>query len=92
MSRAVFAEGVESTDVGLCVSGQDEADRRHVAGRQVPSAEDDVDERAARPAVAVRERVDVADVPAPFKGSSIALITAGLISMAFLGFSGLVKG
>ncbi len=41
---------------------------------------------------AVRERVDVADVPAPFKGSSIALITAGLISMAFLGFSGLVKG
>ncbi len=40
---------------------------------------------------AVRERVDVADIPAPFKGSSIALITAGLISMAFMGFSGLVK-
>ncbi len=41
---------------------------------------------------AVRERVDVADVPTPFKGNSIALITAGLISMAFMGFSGLVKG
>ena len=40
---------------------------------------------------AVRERVDVADVPTPFRGSAIALITAGLISMAFMGFSGLVK-
>ena len=40
----------------------------------------------------VRERVDAADVPAPFKGNAIALITAGLISMAFMGFSGLVKG
>jgi electron transport complex protein RnfA len=41
---------------------------------------------------AVRERVDVADVPKPFRGNAIALITAGLISMAFMGFSGLVKG
>ncbi|QFY42197.1 electron transport complex subunit RsxA [Candidatus Methylospira mobilis] len=41
---------------------------------------------------AVRERVDAADVPAPFKGNSIGLITAGLASMAFMGFSGLVKG
>ena len=41
---------------------------------------------------AIRERVDVADVPIPFKGSSIALITAGLVSMAFMGFSCLVKG
>ncbi|MCX7109700.1 MAG: electron transport complex subunit RsxA [Proteobacteria bacterium] len=41
---------------------------------------------------AVRERVDVADTPTPFKGNAIALITAGLISMAFMGFSGLVKG
>ena len=41
---------------------------------------------------AMRERVEVADVPLPFKGSSIALITAGLVSMAFMGFSGLVKG
>lgn len=41
---------------------------------------------------ALRERVDAADVPAPFKGNSIGLITAGLASMAFMGFSGLVKG
>ncbi len=40
---------------------------------------------------AVRERVDVADVPAPFKGNAIALITAGLMSMAFMGFAGLVS-
>jgi electron transport complex protein RnfA len=41
---------------------------------------------------AVRERVDVADVPMAFRGHAIALITAGLISMAFMGFAGLVKG
>ncbi|MCF6234842.1 MAG: electron transport complex subunit RsxA [Gammaproteobacteria bacterium] len=41
---------------------------------------------------AMRERVEVADVPVPFKGAAIALITAGLMSMAFMGFSGLVKG
>jgi len=41
---------------------------------------------------AVRERVAVADVPTPFKGNAIALITAGLMSMAFLGFAGLVQG
>ncbi|GAB6043297.1 electron transport complex subunit RsxA [Endothiovibrio diazotrophicus] len=40
---------------------------------------------------AVRERVAVADVPKPFRGASIALITAGLMSLAFMGFSGLVK-
>jgi electron transport complex protein RnfA len=40
----------------------------------------------------LRERIDAADVPAPFKGNAIALITAGLMSMAFMGFSGLVKG
>lgn len=39
---------------------------------------------------AVRERIAVADVPLPFQGSAIALITAGLMSMAFMGFSGLV--
>jgi electron transport complex protein RnfA len=41
---------------------------------------------------AVRERVDSADVPEPFRGSAIALVTAGLASLAFMGFSGLVKG
>ena len=37
----------------------------------------------------IRERLEVADVPAPFKGAPIALITAGLMSMAFMGFGGL---
>ena len=40
---------------------------------------------------AMRERIAVADVPLPFKGPAIALITAGLMSLAFMGFSGLVK-
>jgi electron transport complex protein RnfA len=39
----------------------------------------------------IRERLDVADVPGSFKGAPIALITAGLLSLAFMGFSGLVK-
>jgi Na+-translocating ferredoxin:NAD+ oxidoreductase subunit A len=41
---------------------------------------------------AMRERISVADVPVIFRGPAIALITAGLMSMAFMGFSGLVKG
>lgn len=40
---------------------------------------------------AMRERINVADVPTPFKGASIGLITAGLMSIAFMGFAGLVK-
>ena len=40
---------------------------------------------------AVRERIAVADVPEPFQGNAIALITAGLMSMAFMGFAGLVN-
>jgi len=40
---------------------------------------------------ALRERIAVADVPVPFKGASIGLITAGLMSLAFMGFSGLIK-
>ena len=40
---------------------------------------------------AIRERLALADVPGPFKGASIALITAGLMSMAFMGFAGLVR-
>jgi len=39
---------------------------------------------------AIRERVAVSDVPLPFQGNAIALITAGLMSMAFMGFTGLV--
>ena len=37
----------------------------------------------------VRERVDKADCPAAFRGYPIALISAGLIALAFMGFSGL---
>ena len=37
---------------------------------------------------AIRERLAIADVPAPFKNTAIALITAGLMSMAFMGFAG----
>ncbi len=40
---------------------------------------------------AMRERIAAADVPEVFQGSSIALITAGLMAMAFMGFSGLIK-
>lgn len=40
---------------------------------------------------ALRERIAVADVPVPFKGASIGMITAGLMSLAFMGFSGLIK-
>ncbi len=41
---------------------------------------------------AMRERIIAADVPETFQGASIALITAGLMSIAFMGFAGLVKG
>jgi len=37
----------------------------------------------------VRDKVDNADLPESLKGSAISLITAGLMSVAFLGFSGL---
>ncbi len=40
---------------------------------------------------AINTRLEMADVPTPFRGLSITLITLGLISMAFLGFLGLVK-
>ncbi len=37
----------------------------------------------------LRERIDAADIPLPFRGNAIALITAGIMSLAFMGFSGL---
>lgn len=37
----------------------------------------------------LRERIELADVPAPFKGNAIALMCAGIMSLAFMGFSGL---
>ncbi|MDC7707333.1 electron transport complex subunit RsxA [Vogesella indigofera] len=39
---------------------------------------------------AMRERLEGADVPLPFRGTAIALVTAGLMSLAFMGFGGLV--
>jgi electron transport complex protein RnfA len=39
---------------------------------------------------AMRERLAVGDVPVPFQGAAIAMITAGLMSLAFMGFAGLV--
>ncbi|NHI01985.1 MULTISPECIES: electron transport complex subunit RsxA [Oceanimonas] len=40
---------------------------------------------------AMRERLAGADVPAPFRGPALAMITAGLMSLAFMGFTGLVR-
>lgn len=37
----------------------------------------------------LRERIDASDIPKPFKGNPIALITAGLMSLAFMGFTGI---
>ena len=39
----------------------------------------------------MRERMEAADVPVPFRGSAIAMITASLMSLAFMGFAGLDK-
>lgn len=39
----------------------------------------------------LRERIDLCDTPLPFRGTAIGLITAGLLSLAFMGFTGLVK-
>jgi len=40
---------------------------------------------------AMRERINTADVPEPFKGSAIGMITAGLMALAFMGFTGLTQ-
>ncbi len=39
----------------------------------------------------VRERLVLADVPIPFRGTSIALITAGFMALGFMGFSGIIR-
>ncbi|MBS3808128.1 MAG: electron transport complex subunit RsxA, partial [Bacteroidales bacterium] len=38
----------------------------------------------------LREHLDLVDVPKPMKGVPIAFIVAGLLSLAFMGFSGIV--
>jgi len=40
----------------------------------------------------IRERLELADIPAPLKGFPVALISTGLMAMAFLGFQGFLKG
>ena len=40
----------------------------------------------------LRERTDLCPVPKSFQGTAVALVTAGLLSLAFMGFAGLVKG
>ena len=39
----------------------------------------------------LRERITFSDVPPAFKGAPIAFIAAGILSLAFMGFAGLVK-
>ncbi len=39
----------------------------------------------------IRERMEAADVPVHFRGTAIAMVTAGLMSLAFMGFAGLDK-
>jgi electron transport complex protein RnfA len=38
----------------------------------------------------IREQLDLNNVPKAFRGVPIALISAGIMAMAFMGFSGLV--
>ncbi len=39
----------------------------------------------------LRERLELSRVPKAFEGTAIALVTAGLLSLAFMGFAGLVR-
>lgn len=38
----------------------------------------------------IREKIEYNDIPTPFKGSAIVLVTAGLMAIAFMGFSGVI--
>jgi electron transport complex protein RnfA len=38
----------------------------------------------------IREQLELADVPSGMKGAPIALVTAGILALAFMGFTGLV--
>jgi len=39
----------------------------------------------------IRENLELADVPAPLRGAPITLITAGLLTLAFMGFAGMIR-
>lgn len=38
----------------------------------------------------IREKIEFNDIPKPFRGSAIVLVTAGLMAIAFFGFSGVI--
>jgi len=40
----------------------------------------------------IRENLEWADVPKAMRGAGITLITAGILTLAFMGFSGMIKG
>jgi electron transport complex protein RnfA len=40
----------------------------------------------------IREELDLSDVPKPLRGAGIALIVAGILAMAFMGFTGVDQG
>jgi electron transport complex protein RnfA len=39
----------------------------------------------------IREQLELADVPTPFRGAAVTLITAAILALAFMGFSGLTS-
>ena len=39
----------------------------------------------------IREELQYADIPKPFQGAALTLITAGLLALIFMGFSGLIS-
>ncbi len=39
---------------------------------------------------AIRERLNTADIPKPFQGSAIAMITVGIMALGFMGFQGMM--
>lgn len=40
---------------------------------------------------AMRERLDQANIPGPFRGTAVHMMTAGIVSLAFLGFTGMAN-
>jgi electron transport complex protein RnfA len=38
----------------------------------------------------IREDLEAADIPEPLKGAGITLIVAGILSLAFMGFAGMI--
>ena len=39
----------------------------------------------------IREQLELSDVPKPFRGAAVTLVTAGVLALAFMGFSGLLS-